>query len=165
MIREIIDTVNEEFDYSFKDVLLGVVHPHDNKGKLIPATSDGVPVPEAIPDTSKTSIVYWEDYGATIWKHTVRYRYVEHEMRLIVWINFKKVDEDYDYCVREILSNLPRKVGNTLLFVSAHLPKSTEVFARYDYQERKQYITYPYDVIALTVRVRYPDMRCPPTKK
>ena len=161
MIRGIIDEINQRFDYTFKDVLLGVVHPHSNKGKVIPVTSDGVSHPEAVPDSARKSIVYWEDYGASTWRQTVRYRFVNHELRLLVWLNFDKIQIGYQECVGEIYRNLPRRIGNILVSPAGEVPKSTDLFARYDYQQRKQFITYPYDAFGITVLVKYPQLPCP----
>ena len=161
MIRNVVDSINSLYSLTFEDVVLGVVHPHDNKGMLIPASSDGTAYPDAIPDSSRKSIMYWEDYGATTWRRTARYRFVEHRLRLVVWLNFDRIEESYEECIRQIHANLPRKIGNVLVEVTGQVPKSTDIFSRYDYQERKQYITYPYDVVALEVTVKYPEVKCP----
>lgn len=160
MIRKIIDDVNELLDYSYKDVLLGVVHPHDNKGKTIPADSKGTLYAQAIPDSTRTSIVYWEDHGSVTVRQHVRFRIIEHTMHLVVWLNFNKITQGYDECVSEILDTLPQRMGTVLFSVTGQLPKSTEIFTRYDYQERKQYITYPYDAIAFKVMVKYIETKC-----
>jgi hypothetical protein len=160
MIREIVDSINARLDYSYKDVLLGVVHPHSVKGKSMPITSDGVTHPEAVPDGSKASIVYWEDYGSRVIVQAVRYRFLEHTLRLVVWLNFDRIEQSYDECIRELMAAIPQKLGSVLIAKGGQVPKSTDIFARYDYKERKQYITWPYDVIALTIIVKYPDTGC-----
>lgn len=162
MIRTIIDNLNTQLVYSFQETLLGVVHPHDNKGKVIPVVSDGSLTSEAVPDSLKESIVYWEDYGARTTLQTPRFRWVDHTMRLVVWLNFNKINDSYENCVEEMVANFPMKHGNAIAAITGQVPKNNDVFARYSYQDRKQYITWPYDAFALEVLVKYPDFGCKP---
>lgn len=119
--------------------------------------SDGSLTSEAVPDSLKESIVYWEDFGARTTLQTSRYRWVNHLMRLVVWINFNKVSSPYDHCVEQMMANFPKKYDNTIITVVAQVLKSNEIFSRYSYQDRKQFITWPYDAFALDINVKYPD--------
>jgi len=160
MIRDIISKVNNKMSYTFKDVLIGLVHPHLNKRDVIPKSSDGKTYPEAVPDGTKKSIVYWEDYGGKTIDACSRYRRVSHTVRIVVWLNFNKIETTFDDCVKEILRTIPRKVGTTTVSVTDHLHKDSSLFSRYTYDEGKQYITYPYDVFAFMVDVKYMDTLC-----
>lgn len=157
MIRQVIDRINARMDYSFKDILVGVVHPHVNKKDIIPKASDGTTYADAIPDSTKTSIVYWEDYGGRTIDSCSRYRRINHTVRIVVWVNFNKITQSFDTCVREILRNIPSRVGSTTIEVMESMQKGEELFSRYNYPEAKQYITHPYDVFAFMVSVKYMD--------
>ena len=163
MIRQIIDNINSKVDYSFKDVFYGVVYPIYNKDMYIPGSRSGEIYKDAVPDSSKKSIVYWEDWGTTTLESTKRWQSMQTEMRLIAWFNFSKIDKGYDECVNELLSVVPRKEGkHTRLFLQGMLPKTEDIFARYNYREGKQYMTAPFDVVALRYQVRYMNLPyCP----
>ena len=160
MIREIVKQINSQLDYTFKDVLVGIVHPHDLKGQMVPMASDGTTYPEAIPHSAKTSIVYWEDMGSRTAIQAVRYRYVEHDVRLVVWLNFDRIEQSYEDCIREIMGAVPQKIDRILIAKKGQEAKSNNIFARYGYEERKQYITWPYDVFAINISIKYPDTGC-----
>ena len=168
MIRQVIDDINDYMNYSFKDVHFGVVYPVLNKTQKIPGSRDGNQYKDAIPNSSKQSILYWEDYGTTTLLSAPRYSRVESNVRIVMWFNFKKLEEGktYDECVREVLNSLPKRVGNKIhIFLRGQQPKTEAIFARYDYKEAKQYVAPPYDVAAFDFAIRYMLPYCPVVKK
>lgn len=164
MIRAIVDNINTHLKYSFKDSLFGVVYPVLNKNQWIPGDRTGKGYMDAVPNQAKISIAYWEDWGTVTLLSTPRYRRMQASLRLILWMNMKKMpSHSYDQAVREFLAYVPKKVGNDVLIRrTGQLAKSTEIFARYDYRDAKQYVAPPFDVAAFTFDIKYMDTDCIP---
>ena len=164
MIRKIIDQVNSGLDYSFKENLLGIVYPVLNKTQWIPGDRSGNAYQDAVPDDKKKSIVYWEDHGTVKLFGSPRYDRYQTHVRLVVWMNFKKItDIDYDDCVREIMNCIPKRFENEVFFIRAGMQhKTPAIFNRYGYRDGKQYVSPPYDVAAFDFNVRYMSTYCPP---
>lgn len=156
MIRNIIPTL----EYSFEDVQYGIVYPVNSKGQWVPGSRDGKFYKDAVPDSSKRSIVYWEDFGGEVIDSCRQYQRVRQRVRLVVWMNFARItDMNYRQCVGEILRAIPRRSGSTLFTFVAQKHKDVNLFDRYDYNEAKQYITYPYDVAAFDFDILYFNIR------
>lgn len=158
MIRQVIDDINKYVDYSFKDTHFGLVYPVLNKTQKVPGSRDGFVYKDAIPNDSKKSIVYWEDYGSTTILNAPRYKRMESTVRLVIWMNFKKIgsEKTYDECVMEILQAIPNKVTNKIhIILRGEVPKTENIFGRYDYRETKQYVAPPFDVACFEFSVRY----------
>jgi len=152
MIRNIIPTLS----YSFSDVQHGIVYPVQSKGGWVPGSRDGKFYKDAIPDSSKMSIVYWEDFGGAVIDSCRQYQRVRQRVRLVVWMNFGRItDKNYRQCVGEVLRAVPQRVGSTLFTFVAQKHKDINLFDRYTYNEAKQYITYPYDVAAFDYDIVY----------
>ncbi len=160
MIRIIVNQIAGAMDYSFKDVNLGLVYPVSVKGQMMAGTHDGLHLQQAIPNSRRRCIAYWEDYGSRTTDECRRYRRVINELRLVVWMNMKRLNGNFDDLVREVAWSVPKQLGTTVISIAGELPKSTEIFARYDYADTKQYITHPYDVAAFKFFVRYTDVGC-----
>ena len=153
MIREIINNV--VLDYSFKDVQYGIVYPVFSKTGFVPGSQNGKEYNDAVPDSSRKSIVYWEDFGSSVIESNAHYWRVSQNMRLICWMNFDKINIDYEQCVGQLLYGVPKQSGNTLFRYQGQLPKDVNLFSRYNYRDGKTYILYPFDVVALKFNVIY----------
>ncbi len=160
MIRDIVENINGKLDYSFQDVLRGIVYPLNKKGQRVPASQEGKEYKDAIPNSKKKSIVYWEDYGGTIVDSCIHYQRITQRVRLIIWMNFDKIEQPYDDCVKEVTKSIPNRMGNTIIKLSETIPKSVEVFGRYDYPDRKHYVTLPYDVAVFLYNITYMKRPC-----
>lgn len=160
MIRSVVDSIAEKMDYSYKDVCLGLVYPIWVKSQFLPCEHGDVYNARAVPNAKKTSIVYWEDHGSVVQDSCKRYRRVTHILRLIIWINKKYADIDFDDYVKEVLWSVPRKVGSATVRIKDELPKTVAIFDRYTYNDGKHYVTHPYDVAAFEVRVTHTDGGC-----
>lgn len=155
MIRQVIKDINSQFTLSYEDKKLGIVYPVLSKTQWLPGADNGLVYDDAIPDSSKKSILYWEDMGSRIIDKSAHYMQVGHLVRLIVWMNFNKIQGiTYDACVKEI-ALLKRKYGTTLLVPRGQVEKKVEIFSRYDYLDVKQYITYPYEVAAFDYEIKF----------
>lgn len=162
MIRQIVDRINEGMDFSFKETLLGVVYPVFNKSTFIPGDRDGNAYKDAVPNDKKRSIVYWEDYGTIKIYGSPRYDRFQTTVRLVVWLNFKKINGlTYDDCVKEILSCVPKRIRNEVFINRTGMQaKTPAIFQRYDYRDGKQYVSPPYDVAAFDFNIRYLSTYC-----
>lgn len=160
MIEGIVKQINTNLDHSFKDKVLGIVYPVDNKGVKMPGERNGKTLFDAVPDSSKKSIVYWEEYGARKIDGTSRFARMAHNVRLIVWLNHKKLDTTTDACLEEMFRLVPRRIANTTIRLVGRRTRDESLFQRYTYDEEKQYITFPYDVFALDYEISYFLMKC-----
>jgi hypothetical protein len=164
MIREIVKKINAHIiPLSYHDVVRGIVYPVLNKTQLIPGERDGSLVyQDAVPDRSKQSIIYWEDWGTTVMYNSPRYSRLQTNVKLIVWMNFEKIIGSYDDCIREIMSKIPRRIDNEVFIVpNGQMHKSPAIFSRYNYREGKQYVAPPFDVAAFDFKIRYMSTYCP----
>lgn len=161
MIRDVIRRINDRFDVSFEDKKLGLVYPVLNKTDWLPGSQNGLVYEDAVPNSSKKSIIYWEDYGGRVIDSSARYQRIQHSIRLVAWFNFNLITDPYDECVVELLRAIPRRVDQVTIKPSGFLPKKNDIFARYSYRDQKQYVTYPYDVVAIDFDVKYMSTLCP----
>jgi len=161
MIREVIRQINQRIDLTFEDKKLDLVYPVLNKTDWLPGSQDGLVYKDAVPDSSKRSILYWEDYGGRVVDSCARYQRFAHQIRVVVWFNFAMISKPYDDCVVELLRAIPRRFNGVTLKPVGYLPKKNDIFARYSYRDEKQYVTYPYDVVAIDFEVKYMSTLCP----
>ena len=153
MIRQVIDSI--EMDYSFKDVHYGVVYPVTSKGQRLPGSRDGKFYKDAIPDSSKKAIVYWEDYGSKLIESAPRFEKYVQKVRLVAWMNFGKIEDSYEDCLESLLGSIPSRIGKVRFKMVGQPPKEESIFDRYDYNIGKQYMTWPYDVAAFDFEITY----------
>lgn len=153
MIRKIVDEI--PLIYTFRDVRHGIVYPVFSKSGYVPGSQDGREYLDAIPDSNRKSIVYWEDHGSNVVSSDARRWRVSHNLRLIAWMNFDKIDQEYDKCVGQLLYSVPKKIENTIISYKGQVPKDMGIFSRYNYKEGKQFMTYPYDVVCFKFNVLY----------
>lgn len=161
MIRTVINRINENINYSFEDVKHGIVYPVFHKNIWIPGDRTLEGYVDAIPDSKRESILYWEDYGTITLFNTPRYSRMQTSVRLILWMNFKKMIITYDEAVAEINRAIPKRIGNQVHITrKGQLAKTVDIFARYSYRDAKGYIAPPYDVLALNFDIRYMSTFC-----
>ena len=160
MIRSIISLINDEISLSFEDKKLGLVYPVLSKTQWLPGSQNGLVYEDAVPNSSKYSILYWEDYGGRVIDSCTRYQRYSHQIRLIVWFNFNLIGKPYDECVVELMRAIPRRIDTITITPKGQLPKKNDIFSRYSYRDEKQYVTYPYDVVAFDFEVKYMSTMC-----
>lgn len=122
---------------------------------------------EFIPNSSRASIIYFEDYGTTP-KRTHPELEAESKLRIVVWLNKEKLVGDRykeitGAAIAMILKRLP--TGNPindgmftrLRVVSTYLPiQDAGLFAKYTYDEvESQYLRPPFEYFAIDVVVNY----------
>jgi len=110
------------------------------------------------PDSTKVSIIYFEDKGTTVTACENNSIYFNSSFTLVCWFNFKKIgcQTDTSLIAANILKYLPGSMGNVgnclavFLNVQGQQANDGGVFSKYSYvEEISQYITYPYGYVAL----------------
>lgn len=120
---------------------------------------------DLVPDSSKMSIIYFEDGGTDIIESGCMYTDCETTLKLVCWVNLKRVNVSYTDALNlklELINNIPEDIDNTdwvtkiRVMFEGEEPKSAGLFSEYTYDEsRTQYLMYPYDYFALNYKVRY----------
>jgi hypothetical protein len=151
MIRSVIDSI--DLQYSFKDVCYRVVFPVFNKTGYVPGSINGKFYNDAVPNSSKESIVYWEDYGGNVVYRNTRHVRMQQTVRLVMWLNMGKITQGYDECVAEMLAAVPKVHGTSVFQLTEQIIRDEKVFSRYNYRDGKNYILWPYDVVAFVYHV------------
>ena len=178
MIYEIVNAIVTELTtLSFKDVLVGIAQPlkiNDNgKVRTVPAAYNANPTAcqvgsyylDLVPNSSKKSIIYFEEEGTRINSYTKEYVDMSSEVLLVCWFNYKKINKTLHtptLLVANVMKLIPSRLANMTYINSiriefkeelAHTP---QIFSRYSYNEAEhQYITYPYDYFALSYTINY----------
>ena len=179
MIREIIDYIIPDIEaLNFSEVVGGVAVPITHKimsgdkttNKTFPAykksqdmcgTGDYISL---VPDSSKRSVIYFEDLGSTIVNETSDFLDMSARVKLIWWLNMKLINEAVNPVdiVKLLLNVFPKyiqSVGTSckiFIYPQSQDQKSAAIFNRYTYDETmKQYLMYPFDYGAMTFEIRY----------
>ena len=177
MIQPIVDVLQTLVSYvGFADVVVGIAHPmkvkYGDMLKTIPAyynstketckTNDYM---NLVPNSTKRSMIYFEDMGTTMEQATAHYNIYNTTVRLVCWMNFKLIDPlqwGDEAMIEEILSKIPVNYGNyqnvaRIQFkVNAVISNTAEIFYRYTYDEvDNQYMTYPYYAVGIDINARY----------
>ena len=119
-----------------------------------------------VPDSTKTSIIYFEDRGVTFRECKAQAIEFTANFLLVCWFNYKLINPtltNTSQIVANIIKYLPlgnmgtiTPLMNVWLEVGGQEPNDGGVFSRYSYKEEiSQYITYPYDYVALSLRADY----------
>ena len=120
---------------------------------------------DLVPDSSKMSIIYFEDGGSDVIESGCKYTDMESSLKLVCWLNLKRINVAYTDAINiklNLINNIPSRIANTdwvtkisVMFESED-PKSADIFSEYTYDEAEhQYLIYPYDFFALNYKVKY----------
>ncbi len=114
---------------------------------------------EFVPDSSKDSIIYFEDLGANAVNH--HHKWIEYEgiIKLVCWFDYTKTKpllHDTSWFVAEVLKQMPKKFKAFECFTAMFCtfrdqdPRDGAVFTKYTYfEDLTQFWTYPYDYFSL----------------
>jgi hypothetical protein len=177
MNAKIADILKDQLtELSFVDKLAGLVKPityTDKAGneKTFPVAVDGATpcdpmhYTDLVPDSSKLSIIYFEDQGMDVINSGCRYVDCETKLKLVCWCNLAKINADIvsaELLKLAIMMTIPTRIDNTdwvtKIFVKfeGEETKSPDIFGGYTYDEKQnQYLMYPYDYFALNYSVKY----------
>ena len=172
MIIEIVDAILPSLaTLSFGDLIVGIVKPmrfsSEGRVKIFPVIyNEGLDACitgsyiDLLPNSSKKSIIYFEDKGTTLIKEDKGRFFYRSTIWLVCWWNYKQTSSDLytdTLYVGNVLALMPKMITG-LDFIShvriqlvRQLPKGADVvFGKYTYNEAEvQYVTYPYDFFAL----------------
>ena len=120
---------------------------------------------DLVPDSSKMSIIYFEDGGSEVIESGCKYTDMEATLKLVCWVNLKRINIDYtdaEYIKLNLINNIPSHIDNTdwvtkiRVMFEGEEPKGADIFSDYTYDEAEnQYLIYPFDFFALNYRVKY----------
>jgi len=121
-----------------------------------------------VPDSSRKSILYFEDYGTVAGGRREGLRQYTSKIRLVMWLNRERlVGDAYKeitaYCVSAIIGKICRgQYENLDIFNQLHVKESaipaqnSDLFARYTYDETvRQYLRPPYEFFAIDFLCTY----------
>jgi len=179
MINLIVnEIVSELAGLPFLDTITGIVKPaklSDAEGniKTFPIAYNTNPdecndseLQDLVPYSTKKSILYFEDRGTVVRGASGDAIEFTSNFLLVCWFNYRLINEDLtnsSTIAANIIKHLPlgnmgniTPLMNVYLEVTGQEPNDGGVFSRYSYREEiNQYITYPYDYVALTLRADY----------
>jgi len=123
---------------------------------------------DLIPDSSKRSVMYFEDIGGIQFLRRERNDLVfEAKIRLVVWLNQQKLGKNECSVSAPIMAHLIAKLQTTSPFnnppytkmsihVAAIAQKNPAIFGKYTYDEAvMQFLMYPFDYFAIDLLVDY----------
>ncbi len=121
---------------------------------------------DLVPDSKKKSVFYFEEEGSRVVERKGRFIKMQSSLRLIGWLNIKKLG--YETCsitseiISDIIKTLPSTPFNTGKYigmniqVTSQMPKNSSIFGKYTYNESQmQHLMYPFDFFALNLTVDY----------
>jgi hypothetical protein len=124
-----------------------------------PTTCNDSELLDYVPDSTKMSIIYFEDRGSQVTGCDQNAILFRASFTLVCWFNYKLIDENQvntALIAANIIKYLPGNMGNITpltgvwLDIVGQQPNDGSVFAKYSYSEPiSQYITYPYGYVAL----------------
>lgn len=122
---------------------------------------------DLIPDSKYKSLIYFEELnGARLVDNTPRDFSFEATLRLVCWLNLKKLGESdcsiSSLALTNILNVLPGSYFNNgiytriLIEIIGEVKKDKAIFGQYTYDDaKKQYLMYPFDFFALDLKVSF----------
>lgn len=119
------------------------------------------------PDSSKASVIFFEDNGIILDSQDQRYQTWKGQLRLVAWLNTSRYAgsgcDVKALMVQALASRLNgsnnQNVGSIIGLqakVTAELPKESSIFSNYTFSlYRTQYLFYPYDYFALRIETTF----------
>lgn len=178
MTSKIAQLIIDEIDsLNWVDKIKGVVKPlkvkiKGGEEKIYPICLNTDPTlcnsstyTDLVPDSSKMSIIYFEDGGTEVIESGCKYTDLESSLRLVCWLNLRKINADFTDALNiklNLINTIPADIANTdwvtkiRVMFEGEEEKSAGIFSEYTYDEAEnQYLIYPYDFFALNYRVKY----------
>lgn len=120
---------------------------------------------ELAPNSAYQSVVYFEDGGVSFSSQRGNKLYYESNLRLIAWLNYKKLGGGCGSTVNYIidlirsLPSFPVSIDDLLgvnIQVSSQAIRGTDIFGKYTFNEKQtQYFMLPYDAFALDIKTTF----------
>ena len=133
-----------------------------NENKTTCSASDYI---DLVPNTSKRSIIYFENNGIKI--SPINGNIIEclADVRLVCWANLKKINDTFinaDTLKLLVIQAMPVSLSNVLPYsfirieLTGEETKNASIFSKYTYnEEEKQYLIYPFDYFALNYEISF----------
>ena len=130
-----------------------------------PQTCTADPLIHFVPDEQYKTIIYFEQTtdSRVINMHRNWYE-MDAGVRLVCWINWNRINitPDPERIAANIIKEIPIRYQNTeylnaiRIEWTGKMTKGADIFSQYTYDEKeRQFLTYPYDAIALDYRFVY----------
>jgi len=107
-----------------------------------------------VPDSSKKSIIFFEDGGVQILSTDTRYIHCQSSITMVAWFNLPMIDPAYNdatLLMATLISTIPKYIANTdfitriMVMPAGFLQKDT-VYSQYDLDlAENMYFSHPYD--------------------
>jgi hypothetical protein len=117
---------------------------------------------DLVPDSSKMSILYFEDGGMDVANAGCMFIDITSSLKLVCWCNLKLINPAYSSALAlklEVIRTIPINIANTdwvtKINVSFEGEDSGDPFKSYTYDAQKQYMMWPFDYFALNYKVRF----------
>ena len=117
------------------------------------------------PNSSKSSIVYFEDGSFSFSRREGNRLYYDSTIRLVAWLNYQRLrggcgsTGEYIIDIIKALPGFPQNIGDMLgvmITVESQVPRGTDIFSKYTYNElQTQYNMIPYDSFAIDIQTSF----------
>lgn len=161
---------------SYKDKVIGLVTPikvpDGERMVTIPAVydpshewNDRQSYVDAVPNSKYKSIIYFEDLGTRLEETTSHRMKFKSRLRIVCWYNYKKLNigmyNDF-LLIGEMVKLLRVSPVDSVGYMQKvwyefdeQEEKDGSIFDKYDYDDRMQYLTYPYDYFSFIVTAEF----------
>lgn len=117
---------------------------------------------DLVPDSSKMSILYFEDGGMDVVNAGCLYIDILSSLKLVCWCNLKLINPAYSSALLlklQVINTIPKRIPNTDWVTKINVQFAGDdlknPFTDYTYDEQKQFLMWPFDYFALNYKVRF----------
>jgi hypothetical protein len=127
-----------------------------------PTLCDSGDYTDLVPNSSKMSILYFEDRGMNVINAGCQFIDISSNIKLVCWTNLKLINPAYSSALLlklEVIRTIPINIPNTDWVTKINTTFAgddlTNPFTPYTYDEQKQFLMWPYDYFVLNYQVRF----------
>jgi hypothetical protein len=117
---------------------------------------------DLVPDSSKMSIIYFEDKGLDVVNAGCLFLDVVSSIKLVCWCNLKLINPSYFSALQlklQVIRTIPTRIANTDWVTKINVQFAGDEpgnpFTGYTYDEQKQFLMWPFDYFSLNYKVRF----------
>lgn len=118
-----------------------------------------------VPDSSKRSIIYFEDGGITIVRDGSKYVDLVSSIKLVAWFNLDRINKSLNngsQLLLILMDAIPKSFPSQSNILKGRIEfigqdeRSADIFSEYEYDEAQlQYLIHPFDYGALNYNVHF----------
>jgi len=134
--------------------------------KNVSSACDNSDLKSLVPTSVKKSVLFFEAEPAIAEKNMINHVEWSVNIKLLVWVNYKLIDQDMvepSRLILDILHNMPTTLPNVPNYLNGMVleyvgqnENKEDMFNKYTFFEKEtQYVTYPYDCFSLTFNVSF----------